>query len=326
MKRFQRGCLVTMLLGAVMSWIPLDAQSQSFPSRPIKLVVAYGPGGGNDILARLLAQALSPHLGQPVVVDNRPGASGNIGSEIVAKSAPDGYTLLMATNGLTINPSLYKTIGIDVAKDLTGVAKVATAPIILVTHPSAPFRTVDELIAYAKQNPGKLNFGSPGIGTPQHLATELFMSMTGTRMVHVPYKVGAQATSELIAGQVDLMFAALISSLPHVKAGRLRAIAVGDNRRVPSVKELPTIDEAGVRGYEVGVWYAILAPANTPTEIVATINREVAKVLAMPEIVERMRAQGFESAISTPDEMNATIRKDLDKWRAVVKSAGIVPE
>jgi len=315
-----------MLLGISIFWIPPDARSQSFPNRLIKLVVAYGPGGGNDILARLLAQALSPNLGQPVVVENKPGASGNIGSEMVAKSAPDGYTLLMATNGLTINPFIYKKVGVDVAKDLTGVAMVATAPIILVTHPSVPFRTVDELIAYAKRNPGKLNFGSPGIGTPQHLATELFMSMTGTKMVHVPYKVGANATSELIAGQVDLMFAALISSLPHVKAGRLRAIAVGGSRRVSSVKELPTIDEAGVRGYEVGVWYGILAPANTPTGIVARINREVAKVVAMPEIIERMRAQGFESAISTPEEMNATIRSDLDKWRAVVKSAGIAPE
>lgn len=326
MKRVQLSCLVAMLLGISIFWIPPDARSQSFPNRLIKLVVAYGPGGGNDILARLLAQALSPNLGQPVVVENKPGASGNIGSEMVAKSAPDGYTLLMATNGLTINPFIYKKVGVDVAKDLTGVAMVATAPIILVTHPSVPFRTVDELIAYAKRNPGKLNFGSPGIGTPQHLATELFMSMTGTKMVHVPYKVGANATSELIAGQVDLMFAALISSLPHVKAGRLRAIAVGGSRRVSSVKELPTIDEAGVRGYEVGVWYGILAPANTPTGIVARINREVAKVVAMPEIIERMRAQGFESAISTPEEMNATIRSDLDKWRAVVKSAGIAPE
>lgn len=311
-------------LGAL--WIPAAAQAQAFPERLIKLVVAYGPGGGTDILAKLVAQALSPHLGQPVVVENRPGASGNIGSEIVAKPAADGHTLLMATNGLTINPSLYKTAGVDVVKDLTGVAIVATAPIILVTHPSVPFRTVDELIAYARLNPGKLNFGSPGIGTPQHLATELFMSMTGTRMVHVPYKVGAQATSELVAGQVDLMFAALISSLPHVKAGKLRAIAVGDNRRVPSVRELPTIDEAGVRGYEVGVWYGVMAPANTPAVIVAAINRELAKVVATPEIVDRMRAQGFESAISTPDEMNATIRKDLEKWRAVVKSAGIAPE
>lgn len=326
MKKFQLPCFVAMLLGIAILWIPPAAHAQTFPNRLIKLIVAYGPGGGNDILARLLAQALSPQLGQPVVVENRPGASGNIGSEMVAKSTPDGYTLLMATNGLTINPFIYKRVGVDVAKDLTGVAMVATAPIILVTNPSVPVKTVEELIAYARQNPGKLNFGSPGIGTPQHLATELFMSMTGTKMVHVPYKVGANATSELIAGQVDLMFAALISSLPHVKAGRLRAIAVGSSRRVPSVKDLPTINEAGVRGYEVGVWYAILAPASTPTGIVATINREVAKVLAMPEIVERMRAQGFESAIGTPEEMNATIRSDLNKWRAIVKSAGIVPE
>ena len=315
-----------MLLAGLMSWAPMAARSQAFPNRVIKLVVAYGPGGGTDILARLVAQAISPYLGQPVVIENRPGASGNIGSEIVAKSAPDGYTLLMATNGLTINPSLYKRVSVDVAKDLTGVATIATAPIILVTHPSVPFRTVAELIAYAKQNPGKLNFGSPGIGTPHHLSTELFMSMTGTKMVHVPYKVGAQAINELIAGQVDLMFAAFISSLPHVKSGKLRAIAVGDSRRVAAVKDLPTINEAGVRGYEVGVWYGIMAPANVPAEIISTINRGIAKVVATPEMVERLRTLGYESAISTPAEMNATVRKDLDKWRAVVKLAGIVPE
>ncbi|MBI2316932.1 MAG: tripartite tricarboxylate transporter substrate binding protein [Betaproteobacteria bacterium] len=326
MKRLSVSCCVAMIVGISMLPVATLAQVQAYPSRLIKLVVAYGPGGGTDLLARLLAQSISPGLGQPVVVENRPGASGNIGSEMVAKSAPDGYTLLMATNSLAINPFLYKSIGIDVAKDLTGVAKVATAPILLVTHPSLPARTVGELIAYAKQHPRKLNFGSPGVGTPQHLATELFMSMTGAQMVHVPYKGGAQAASDLIAGQVDLMFAAIISTLPHVKAGKLRAIAIGDKQRAQSVKDLPTIDEAGVRGYEVGIWYAILAPANTSVGIIAAINRELAKALANPAIVERMREQGFESAFSTPEDMNATIRSDLNKWRSVVKSAGIAPE
>ena len=319
---------IAALLGAAAVCLPLHANSQAgqaFPSKPIRLFVGYVPGGGTDIIARLAAQHLSTRLGQPVLVENRPGAGGNIASEIVASAAPDGYTLLLAPNTVTINPFLFKKAGVDVARELRGVGMIATSPIVLVTSLSSPVASLAELIAYAKQNPGKLSYGTPGIGTPQHLAVELLKSMAGLDLVHVPYKGSAQSLSDLLGGQIQLVSAAINSAQPFIKSGKLRGLAVGEARRVSALKELPTVGET-VKGYEVGIWYGIMAPAQTPRDIVARINQELMKAVASPDMAEKMSAQGYENIAGSPEDMDTTVRGDLEKWGKVVKAAGIIPE
>lgn len=314
-----------LLLAAVVLALPMQAGAQAYPSRPIKLVVGYAAGGGTDIIGRLAAQYLSMRLGQPVVVDNKPGAGGNIATESVAKAAPDGYTLLLAVNNVTINPYIYKKMEVDVAKELRGVGIIANSPIVLAASLNAPFKNLAELIAYARKNPGKVSYGTPGVGTPQHLAVELLDSMAGLDMVHIPYKGSAPSLADLMAGQIQLASAAINSAQPLLQAGKIRGLAVADPKRVSALKDLPAVGEM-VKGYSVSIWYGIMAPAQTPNEIIARLSEELKKAVASPEMAERMAAQGYENAIDTPAEMDATVRADLIKWGKVVKSAGITPE
>ena len=278
-----------------------------------------------DITGRLAAQHLSQRLGQTVLVENKPGAGGNIATESVAKAAADGYTLLLAVNNVTINPYIYKKMEVDVARELRGVGIIANSPIVLVANLNAPIKSLAELIAYAKQNPGKISYGTPGVGTPQHLAVELLGSMAGLNMVHIPYKGSALSLTDLMAGQIQLASAAINSAQPFIQSGKIRGLAVADPRRVSALKDLPAVGEV-VKDYAVSIWYGIMAPAQTPNEIVARLSDELRKAVAMPEMAEKMASQGYENAISSAEEMDATVRSDLIKWGRVVKSAGIAPQ
>ncbi len=318
--------LFSLTLAAAFALGAVHAQGQNFPSRPIRFVVPNPPGGGNDLLAREIGQELTKRLGQPVLVDNRPGAGGNIGAEIVAKAPLDGYTILMAANTFVMNPSMVKQLPFDVQRDFAPVTLAAAIPLALVVHPELPAKNVRELIAYAKANPGKLNYATPGSGTPQHLAVELFKTMTNIDMVHVPFKGAGQMVPEVLAGRVQVLFGAINSLLPHMKTGRLRALAVGSAKRAAVAPEVPTMSEAGVPGYQVDVWFGILAPGGTPSEIVNKLNSEIVAALRTPEVRERLAAQGLETIGSTPEEFAAVIRNDLPRWAKVVKDAGIKAE
>jgi tripartite-type tricarboxylate transporter receptor subunit TctC len=307
---------------ALVATAPATAQA-AFPSKPVRLVVPFPPGGTTDILARAVAQKLSDAWGQQVIVDNRPGAGGNIGSELVAKAAPDGYTLLMGTVGThAINPSLYSKMPYDNVKDFVPVILVAGVPNVLVVNPSLPVNSVQELIAYGKANPGKLNFASSGNGTSIHLSGELFRTMTGVQMTHVPYKGSAPALTDLVGGQVQLMFDNLPSSLPFIKAGKLRALAVTSTARSVTLPDLPTLAESGLPGFEASSWFGILAPARTPGDIVAKINGAVAAWLASPEAKEKLAGQGAIAAGGPPDAFAAHIAAETSKWAKVVKASG----
>ena len=323
MRTIGRAC---RLAGMVAAFLTAGAvQAQGYPNRPIRLVVGYATGGGTDIIGRLVAQHLAPRLGQSVVVDNKPGAGGNIATELVAKAPPDGYTLLLAVNNIAINPYLYRKMEVDVARELRGIGIVANSPIVLVASPSAPVKNLAELIAYAKQNPGKLSYGTPGVGTPQHLAVELLNSMAGLSMVHIPYKGSGPSLADLMGGQIPLASAAINSAQPLIAAGRIRGIAVADPKRVAALKDLPAVGEV-VKGYAVSIWYGVMAPAQTPNDIVNRLGEELRRAVASPEMAEKMASQGYENAITTPEEMDATVKADLLKWGRVVKGAGITPE
>ena len=299
------------------------AGAQGYPNKPVRLVVPFPAGGTTDIVARAVAQKLTETWGQSVVVDNRPGAGGNIGSELVAKAAPDGYTLLMGTVGThAINPSLYAKMPYDHVKDFAPVVLVAGVPNVLVVNPSVPAQNVGELIAYAKANPGKLNFASSGSGTSIHLSGELFKVLTGVQMTHVPYKGSAPALSDLVGGQVQLMFDNLPSSLAFIKANRLRALAVTSTTRAPALPDVPTMVEAGVPNFEASSWFGMLAPAGTPPDVVARINGDVAKWLATPEAREKMVAQGAIAVGGSPDDFARHIAAETAKWAKVVKESG----
>jgi len=301
----------------------VHAQAPAYPTKPIRIVVPFPPGGATDILARDVAQKLSEAWGQQVIVDNRPGAGGNIGSELVAKAAPDGYTLEMGTVGThAINASLYAKMPYDHIRDFVPVILVAGVPNVLVVNPSVPVNSVQELIAYAKANPGKLNFASSGSGTSIHLSGELFKVMAGVQMTHVPYKGSAPAVQDLIGGQVQLMFDNLPPSLPQIKAGKLRALAVTSATRAPALPDTPTIAEAGLPGFEASSWFGLLAPAGTPPAIVAKLNAEVAKWLATPEAREKLARQGANAAGGTPEDFAKHIAAETAKWAKVVKDSG----
>lgn len=303
--------------------VAAQAQTQTFPTKPIKIVVPFPPGGTTDVLARVIGQEMTKSWGQQVIVDNRPGAGGNTGSDVVAKSPADGYTLLMGTVGTHgINVSLYKKMPYDAVKDFAPVTLVASVPNLLVVHPSVPAKSVKELISHAKANPGKLNFASAGNGTSIHLSGEMFKTMTGVQMQHVPYKGSAPAVTDLLGGQVNMMFDNMPSALPHVKGGKLRALAVTSAKRSPAAPDVPTMAEAGVPGYEATSWFGILAPAGTPKDIVTKLNKEIARILAMPEIKEKLSAQGAEPVGNTPEQFAAHIKAEIKKWEGVVKASG----
>jgi len=317
--------LVAALLAAIafVATTPAAAQGAAYPTKPVRLVVPFPAGGTTDILARAVAQKLSETWGQQVIVDNRPGAGGNIGSELVAKSPPDGYTLLMGTVGThAINPSLYAKMPYNHVKDFTPVILVAGVPNVLVVNPSLPVNSVQELIAYGKANPNKLNFASSGNGTSIHLSGELFRTMTGVQMTHVPYKGSSPALTDLIGGQVQLMFDNLPSSLQFIKAGKLRALAVTSLARSQALPDVPTLAESGLPGFEASSWFGVLAPAGTPADIVAKLNGAVAAWLASPAAKEQLAAQGAIPAGGSPDAFVKHIANESAKWAKVVKASG----
>jgi len=297
--------------------------AQDFPSKPLRLVVGSTPGGGTDISARLIAPKMSEQLGQQVVVENRPGATTTIGVNYVVRSAPDGYTLLMGVSSLAINPHILRNVPYDALKDLAPVTQVLVAPNIMVAHPSLPIRTVKDLVAFARPRPGQLNFAAGGAGSSQHLAIELFLYMTGTKIVHVPYKGQGMALIDVVAGQVSLMMANVISALPHVRSARLRALGVTGSKRTTVAPDIPTIAEAGVPGYEVLQWYGVLAPAATPREIIGRLHGVIAHAVQDPKIRERIVADAGEPVGNLPDEFSAILRADYKKWGDVIRKAGI---
>jgi tripartite-type tricarboxylate transporter receptor subunit TctC len=299
------------------------AQPSAFPAKPLRFVIGFTPGGPSDILARAVGQKLGERWGQQVVVENRPGAGGNLAAEAVAKSAPDGYTWLLGNNSiLATNQSLYRKLPYDPLKDFAPVALVAVQPNILVVHPDVPAKSVAELIALAKQNPGKLNYASSGAGAAAHLAGELFKTMAGVDMVHVPYKGAQPALTDLIAGQVQLMFATSASVIPYMKAGRLRALAVTTAQRSPSVPELPTVSEAGLAGFEATTWHGVVVPAATSPDIVERLNQDINAVLNEKDLRERLAGLGAEIATGTPREFADYIAREIPKWSKVVRDSG----
>ena len=302
-------------------WFSL-AQAQAWPARPVRMIVPYPPGGPTDVLTRIVAVKLSEAMGQPFAADNKAGASGMIGSAEVAKAAPDGYTLLGNASIHVINPSLYPKAAFDAIADFTPVTQLAHVPLLLVVNNALPVKTVNELIAYAKANPGKLNFASSGNAAAPHLAGESFKLATGIQMQHVPYKGSAPALTDLIGGQVQLMFDSMPSAMPHVKAGKLRPIAVTTAKRSAAVPDLPAIAEAGVPGYDISTWYGLWAPKNTPREVVERLASETARILKLPEVRERYAALGAEPVGSTPAEFAAYCNSELVKWAKVVKESG----
>jgi tripartite-type tricarboxylate transporter receptor subunit TctC len=310
-------------LFAVLVFVTASALAQSYPTRPVKLVVPFAPGGSADLVARLIGRALGETWGQQVIVENKGGGSGMIGNDFVAKSAPDGYTLTVGTMGpFSVNPTLFEKMPYDPIRDFAPITLTGIASHVLVANPSVPVHTVGELIALAKQKPGQLTFASSGTGNATHLTFELFKSMAGLDIVHVPYKGGGPAMADLVGGQVSFSFASMPSALPYVKAGRLRAIAVGGSRRSPLFPDVPTVAEAGLPGFVSEDWQGILAPARTPATIVAKLNAELVRMLHMPEMEARLAGAGFDVKTTTPQEFAEFIREDTAKWAKVLKRTG----
>jgi tripartite-type tricarboxylate transporter receptor subunit TctC len=307
---------------AALILLPLTALAQ-YPSKPVRMIVTYPPGGGADTMARLLAPRLGESLGQPVIVENRPGASGTIGADYVARSASDGLTLMLDASSYAVNPSLYPKLPYDPHRAFAPVSLIVLFPNMVVVNPAFPAKSVQELVAAAKAQPGKIAYASSGNGSAQHLAAELFRQGAGLDMLHIPYKGGGPALQDVIGGQVPLFFANMASGLPHVKSGKLRALAVTGTKRSPAAPELPTVAEAGVPGYEVYEWNAVFAPAGTPAAIVERLYAELAKALAVPEVRERISALGGEIAAMPPAETDRWLRAQMDKWAQVVRTANI---
>lgn len=302
------------------------APSTPYPTKPIRIIVPQSAGGSTDLAARLVTQRLSDALGQPIVVDNRPGAGSLNGTETVAKAAPDGYTLLAVAASFTINPSLHDKLPFDPVRDFSAITRLAALPHILVVHPSLPVKSVRELIALAKAKPGELNYASSGIATSTHLATELFKYMTGTDMIQVPFKGGAPGVVGLLSGQVQLYFATISTALPHVKSNKIRALAVTTAKRSMVAPEFPTIAEAGVPGYEHASWIGLLAPTHTPAPVIAKLHAESAKVVYIPEVKAFLLRDGLEPVGDSPQEFSGIVKSEVSKWMKVVKAAGIKPQ
>lgn len=311
---------------SALSAVPRIARAQAYPSRPVRIVVGFPPGGATDIQARLMGQWLSDRLGQPFIVENRAGASGNIATEAVAKAPADGHTLLQVVTPHAINAALYSNLGFDFMRDIAPVIFVARLAYVVVVHPSVPATTLPEFIAYARANPGRINYGSAGSGTPQNITCELFKMMTGLNLVHVPYKGGAPAMTALLSGEIQAIFATVPTAVQLIRAGKLRALgATGENRLV-ALPEVPTVAEGGVKGFNVSSWYGLLAPAGTASTIVARLNRESHRVLALADVKEKLLDQGLTPSPSKPEQLAERIRNDIVMWKKVVEKAGIQPE
>jgi tripartite-type tricarboxylate transporter receptor subunit TctC len=299
------------------------AYTQSFPAKPIRVLVGFPPGSAADITARTVGAKVANPLGQQMIVESRPGASSNIATEIVAKAPPDGYTLFLATIANTINATLYPKLPFDFVRDFTPVILTAATPNLLAVHPSVPVRSVAELVALAKKRPGRLNYASSGAGSSPHLSAELFKSMTGINMTHIPYKGSPPAVADLVAGEVALMFSPTSTVLPHVQSGRLRALGISTLTRLASLPDLPTIAESGLPGYETITWFGFVAPAGTPAQIVARLNGEILKVLHSPDVRRQFATQGIEVLGGTPEQFAAYIRDEITKWAKVIRAAGM---
>jgi tripartite-type tricarboxylate transporter receptor subunit TctC len=297
--------------------------AQKYPSKPVRMIVPYAPGGPTDILARAVAQALTESGGQPVIIDNKPGASGNLGTALAAKSPADGYTLAAVGISYSVAPALDAKLGYDPVKDLVPVVQFASVNNLLVVHPSLPAKSVKELIAFAKARPDQVSFASGGPGGAQHLAGELFNSLAGIHMLHIPYKGSAPGLTALIGGEVIVGFADMLITLPHVKSGKLRALAVTGNTRSNLIPELPTVAEAGLPGYAVTAWFGLLAPAGTPQEIISQLNADTVRSFRTPQMKERLAALGADAAAGSPEQFGAFLRSEMAKWAKVVKAAGI---
>ncbi|MBI3937434.1 MAG: tripartite tricarboxylate transporter substrate binding protein, partial [Betaproteobacteria bacterium] len=309
----------------------VDATAQpvrgdAYPTKPLRVIVPFPAGGGTDILARMIGAKITEAWGQPVVVDNRPGGSTVIGTEIVSKAPADGYTILFTASTHAVNASLYARLPYDSIRDFAPVTLLASAPNILVVHPSMPTRTLNEFIAFAKARPRQINYGSSGNSGTGHLAMEMLKSMTGIDLVHIPYKGGSPALNAVLAGEVSTLFNNIIAAVPQVKAGRLYALGVTSGKRSSAVPNVPTIAEAGVPGFEALAWFGVFAPAATPPKIVASLNAEIARVLRLPEIRKRLLIDGAEPVGNSPQEFAAVIRADIAKWARVIKAAGITPD
>ena len=298
----------------------------NYPSRPIRIVVPQSPGGTTDFTARALTPQLSERIGQPVVVDNRAGAGSMVGTDLVARAAPDGYTLLLAASALTIIPGMYRNVPFDPVRDFAPISTISSYPAVVVVHPSVPAGSIKELIALARAKPGTINYASGGNGTGPQMQALLFAAMAGIKLVHVPYKGGGPATTAMVAGEVQLYFAPIPSTLPFVKAGKLRALAVTSAKRTPALPDLPTVAEAGLNGYDASTWNGLFAPARTPAAIVAKLNADVLAILKTREMHERIGAQGAEPAGTSPEELAAIVKREVVKWAKVIREAGIQPE
>ncbi len=312
-----------MLLLALAVLINAETHAQTYPSGPMRIVVPFPPGGGTDILARLLSRKLNESWGQSVITDNRPGANGTIGAAFVAKANPDGHTLLLVPSGFAVNPSIYPKLPFDSERDLAPVTQLASSPLLVVVHPSLPVKSIRELIALAKARPGQINYASSGNGSPPHLATEQFKYMAGVNLTHIPYKGGGPAAIDLLAGHVSIYFNAILQALPHVKAGRVNGLAVTSGKRFPSVPDIPTIAEGGVPGFDMTNWYGLLVSGGTSKEIVAKLSAEVVRILNQPDIRERLAEDGAIVVGSTPDEFAAFIRKEIATNARIVRTSGM---
>jgi tripartite-type tricarboxylate transporter receptor subunit TctC len=313
--------VAALVLGCVLTATIAQAQ-QPYPSRPLRLILPFPPGGSTDLLGRALAERLGESLRQPVVPENRPGAGGNVGAEAAARSAPDGYTLVLCAPSLAISPSLYRKLNYDPLRDLVPVALVATIPNLLVVHPSVPVRTLAELAQHARANPGKLNFGTGGPGTSNQLAADMFRSLTKTEIVLVPYKGAETAMLAVLSGQVQMVVIGTPASTTHVKSGKLRALALLGKERYPDLPDVPTAAESGMPEFEVDTWYGVLAPAGVPREIVARLNGDLVRMMRAPEMRERLAPMGIQPLASTPDEFGAFLQNEVARWGKVVREAG----
>lgn len=312
-----------LLLATALLLAGVDALAQPYPAKPVRFIVPYAAGGGVDIVTRTLAQKLTEQVGQSFVVENRPGGNANIASEAVAKAAPDGYTLLMGSPANAVNGSLYKKLPYEILRDFAPVSLIGYGPLVLVVHPSVPARTVKELIALCKAQPGQLNYASGGNGTSQHLAGELLRATTGISVVHVPYKGAAPALVDLIGGQIAFMFNNTLEVLPYVKAARLRALAVAGAQRSAVLPEVPTFAQSGYPGFEATVWWGVLAPAATPRDVVAKLAAEIVKAMRAPDMKDKFAALGAETTGSTPEQYAAFLKDEVSKWAGVIKASGI---
>ena len=322
MKRM--GYIAAIWLGFTLALTAGAVYAQTWPSRTIRLIVPFPPGGGNDVIARAVAQKLGERLGQQVVVDNRAGANGIVGLQALMQSAPDGHTIAVGAAGpLAVNPALYDKLPYDPLKDFAPITNMVNFPLLLVTHPSVPAKTTRELVALAKAKPGTLYYSSPGSGNSGHLAGELFNSVAGVKTVHVPYKGQGPALADLLAGQVQMLYSSIPSVLPHVKQGQLNAIAVGSAKRVPSLPDIPTIAESGVPGYEAYSWVGMIAPAGTPKDIITRLNREIVDILKQKDVADKLNGQGALPVGDTPEQFGAYIKAEMEKWGAVVRAANI---